>query len=237
MRFATVGFPPFFYNRGVGKAKGEWIKFIDGDDILSKDCISNFVSFVRERPEIEVAFSYYGYFRTNTNDVQYNSRRNLYNYFSSFSPREQYLYLLRENIIPSPTCFIKASIFNRFYFNEKYKFLEDEPFWINLTRNGVKLYYLDKITALYRVGESLSKSIDHYFSPRLLENSRKFIWNEKIDYIKEIKDPDIFQENRRYFLFLDLVEGFLHNKKSRVNSVVFKIIHWIVYHFSKFEMF
>jgi len=35
-------------NKGLKAARGEWIKFIAGDDILMKDCISDHVNFALE---------------------------------------------------------------------------------------------------------------------------------------------------------------------------------------------
>ena len=45
------------YNRALFAAKGEWIKFVDADDLLFPNCLTDNVEFVENHPEANVVFS------------------------------------------------------------------------------------------------------------------------------------------------------------------------------------
>lgn len=45
----------FCRNKGLSEAKGEWVIFLDGDDILSPHCIMNRLNFISNFPEIDFA--------------------------------------------------------------------------------------------------------------------------------------------------------------------------------------
>ncbi|MDP5081486.1 MAG: glycosyltransferase family 2 protein [Winogradskyella sp.] len=50
-------------NRALNNAKGEWIKYIAGDDILEKECITSFVNFCLSEPKARIVESISQFFK------------------------------------------------------------------------------------------------------------------------------------------------------------------------------
>ena len=51
----------FARNTGLSLAKGEWIQFLDADDILKKDKIKNQVNFAKNHPQVDIIVGNYIY--------------------------------------------------------------------------------------------------------------------------------------------------------------------------------
>ena len=45
------------YNRAVRACRGEWVKNVDGDDLLTDDCIQLNINYVNEHQETKLVFS------------------------------------------------------------------------------------------------------------------------------------------------------------------------------------
>lgn len=50
-------------NTGIEAAKGEWLYFFDGDDILAPDCVNNLVSLAEEHPDADMIVGQYDEFK------------------------------------------------------------------------------------------------------------------------------------------------------------------------------
>lgn len=137
-------------NRGAKAAKGEWAIVIAGDDLFNDSAIESYIQYSLSNSDISFLHSNVQQF--DEKGIIENQIKN--NYIinnSSLSPAEQFDILLRSNSIWAGTVFIKTELYIKYgYYIEKYKFWEDRPMWLNLTKNGVKLHYLDLITVKYR---------------------------------------------------------------------------------------
>lgn len=143
-------------NRGLNEAKGEWIKFIAGDDSLNKNCIIDNVNYISQNPYIKVLLSYAEIY---LNTFSKENRSNLYpnsineDFFNSnISAEEQYkLLLLSDRVHSTPSLFISRNTLNSINgFDERFKHAEDYPLWLRLTKFGYKLCFMEKITVKYR---------------------------------------------------------------------------------------
>ncbi len=149
---------PSNLNRGLQETNGEWLTFPAGDDTLKPDCIKENMDWIASRPEIKVLLSGV--------DV-YNDTFKPENYISTtpLSPipdnsivakernaSEQYQMLLTSDRIHfTPSLFLnRKTLISIGSFDERFRLLEDYPLWLNLTKNGHKLEFMDKSTVNYR---------------------------------------------------------------------------------------
>lgn len=206
-------------NRGVNAARGEWVKFCAGDDALMPNCIEENIKYVSENSEIKVLFSYCRMYLDkltedcflNLNPVMYPSHI----ITDEITSEEQYKLLLVSNRIPfAPSCFNHLSTLTNFGgIDENYPFSEDYQMWLSLTKNGIKLFFMEKETMKYRMHDaSLSKQgkdfivnpiyyktevndkkLSYPFIPWDIRLSRIHSW-----YINQIFRIDFFNRKNRF---------------------------------------
>ncbi|MBN1386949.1 MAG: glycosyltransferase [Bacteroidales bacterium] len=145
-------------NRGLYAAKGDWLAFLAGDDTLKPDYIRDNMTHIASRPEIKVLLSGVEVYK-DTFEPQNLLRitpEDAYNQNSIVAPGRsadsQYrMLLLHDRIHYTPSLFINRETLTKVGgFDERFKLLEDYPLWLNLTRNGYKIYFMDKVTVNYR---------------------------------------------------------------------------------------
>ena len=141
-------------NRGLKAANGVWIKLIAGDDTLKDTCIQINMDYVALNNEIEIlqtkADLYIETF------VKTNFRNTLPVDFKEFfelsNGEMQYKFLKNVGYaFCSPSIFIKKSTVEKAGgFDERYRFMEDLPLWLKLTKMNIKFFYLPISTVNYR---------------------------------------------------------------------------------------
>lgn len=176
-------------NKGCKIAKGEWIKLLAGDDILIKDSMKSIKEFIQANKGAKVICSRVIPFYKNKQECIYlkSLPQNKNFYFNS--PQKQLKELLENNCIVAPGVIIKNSLLKEMcYFDEKFKMVEDYPFWIKLLKNNIKFYFLDKEIVLYRQSENSvsGKMNGQKVNKNILEFEKEFY--KKI-YINEVKNP------------------------------------------------
>lgn len=183
-------------NRGLKIAKGVWIKFIAGDDILRDNCISDCIKYINNSSE-EVRLLC-GRVKEFTNDIECKDIENEFidqpDLFFKKTAREQHLLLLKANRILAPAVFIKRSLLSSMNgFDERHPMLEDYPFWLKVTENGVKIHDLSKIITFYRVhNESVYNSafLRPYIINPFYEHLERFEKNyvyERLNYAQKLE--------------------------------------------------
>ncbi len=149
---------PSNVNRGLNASSGSWIKILGADDTLRPDCITDNMRMISSDPCIKVLFSYVDVYQDSFDPKNY-IRTIPGNPFSSDgimaygrSADSQYrMLLVCDRIHFSPSVFMdREAIFSVGCFDERFKLLEDHPLWLNLTRNGYRLYFMEKTTVNYR---------------------------------------------------------------------------------------
>jgi len=149
---------PANVNRGLYASSGEWIKILGADDTLKNDCIENNIRKISTDPAIKVLFSKVEVFRDTfeRGNIIKTIPGDPYNpdgiMAAGRSALSQYkMLLVCDRIHYSPSVFIqKDTLVSVGGFDERFKILEDHPLWLNLTRNGIKLHFMDMVTVNYR---------------------------------------------------------------------------------------
>ena len=160
-------------NRALKAANGVWIKFIAGDDTLKENCIEINMDYVTLNNEIEILQTDADLY-LETFDAENYKRKlpiDFKDFFDIENGEKQHKFI--KNIgtaICSPSIFIKKSTVEKAGgFDERYRFLEDLPLWLKLTKMNIKFFYLPISTVNYRshdksVARNGKKYIDTLFA-------------------------------------------------------------------------
>jgi glycosyltransferase involved in cell wall biosynthesis len=154
-------------NRGLSGSTGEWVKIIAGDDLLLNDCIESNLSFVSER-NCHFVFSSLDEFNDSGGDSYFS--RSLTNRQNQFiKSKNQLKYFLRDPVfINSPSFFIRKNLFMLTgYYDERFKYIEDQPFIYKVLLSSIPVEFLNKVTVRYRIHKS---NLSNGFNPILLED-------------------------------------------------------------------
>lgn len=171
-KFHAVKFFANEINRGTSKncnvawkeATSEWIKTIAGDDILLPNCIVDNVKYITKYKDdgMAVLFSKMQSFKM----TECGFKQSLailptvrtQNFFK-LSSLKQFHYLQRQGISGAPSAFInRAKLANIGFADERFPLMEDHPLWFNFCRAGYQLKFMETITVLYRIADSVSNS-------------------------------------------------------------------------------
>ncbi|MBN1181559.1 MAG: glycosyltransferase [Bacteroidales bacterium] len=165
-------------NRAIQAAKGEWVKFIAGDDVLLPNCIKDNIDYVVMNPEAHIIFSQVKAYNKTFEDKSFT--RNIPGEFPTnlmdpeFTARDQYeLLLLSDRITYTPSYFFyKQTVLNVGGYDETDKLVEDYPMWLKLTAAGKKFYYFHKPTVGYRIHQQAINNVgvDVLFKPSEINN-------------------------------------------------------------------
>lgn len=174
--FYNVKFNKHVTNQGVTRnfnsawrlAQGTWIKSIAGDDVLLPSCIHDNLEYIHQHQIESILFSSMQAFCVNNSNIV-----NLAIYPSAYqkkilnSPtKKQLRYLLDAGgFACAPSSFISRKMLHTLgYGDERFKMIEDLPLWIKTIDSGYKLYFMDKVTVMYRIGNSVSQTSSNLLS-------------------------------------------------------------------------
>lgn len=206
-------------NYGYEKSKGEYIQFLDSDDILDVSKLFNQVEILNQQPALSIATCKWGYFSDSWNLIarfkhQLNSYKsfsngidllNVLGFYNEFTPI--HVYLTTRKLIE------KSGLWN-----EELCHNDDTEFFTRIILNANNIIFCENTAAYYRItgGHQLS-SINS--EARILSAIKS--WKLVIFHIKEkamginnyyfkngiyylyhqnkLKFPEIIQENRNFF--------------------------------------
>lgn len=151
-------------NLGIKKCKGDYVAFLDCDDIWKKNKLKEQIGFM-ERFKLDC---------TCTNYFVINKKGHIL--YSVSSPKiSTYQSLLKSCDIGLSTVVLKKQIFEHFKFSN-FLTKEDYFLWLNLTKKGINIYAINKTLSYWRdVHGSLSSS----FIQRVKDSFKIYYYYEK----------------------------------------------------------
>ncbi|MBQ6105599.1 MAG: glycosyltransferase [Lachnospiraceae bacterium] len=166
-------------NGALKEAKGEFIKLLAAEDMLAgTSAISEYVSFVRETGSLLVFGGMVGI--TPEGEIRKNlvSCESNIDLLKSYDVKKQRDRLFARNYLPAPAAFFRREVFSQYgLFDEDIRLIEDYPYWIMLSNNGVKFGYLDKTEAIARLsGVSSAGTYSEMFMQDMMVIYRKYIF-------------------------------------------------------------
>ncbi|MFM4937379.1 glycosyltransferase family 2 protein [Aeromonas veronii] len=169
-------------NSGISKncnvawkaATSEWIKTIAGDDILMPACLANNIQYITEHKSenIAVLFSTMQSFNVTEGGLKQNlatlptvrAQK-----FFKLSALKQFEYLQRQGISGAPSAFInRAKLACIGFADERFPMMEDHPLWFKLCQAGYQFGFMNTVTVLYRIADSVSNSKSRLINLRFI---------------------------------------------------------------------
>lgn len=203
-------------NRAVKESSGDWIAFLDSDDIWDKDKLKTVYEVIKNHPEVNmVAHDEYSVNETNLNDKKLCPLHENYN-----NSRDLFDQLYEGNIFSTSTLVIKKEVIrDAGGFDESLRSAQDYDLWIRCGMYG-KLLYLDKPLETYvsREGNITSNTYRRYKCE--MKIARK--------YIPELKKKHSCKETkkivRKRIFNIHKVEVYLSLKQKKIGVALNIII-------------
>ena len=214
-------------NRSLHKATGDWIKFIGADDVLLPNCIRDNMEFVKNNKNVRVLFSKVNKYNETFDPEKFIiTAPGIINQNSIVGPNQtaekQHQMLLRNDSIHfTPSVFLhRETLLSVNGFDERFRLLEDYPLWLNLTKKGHKLYFMDKVTVNYRTHAHAINNTgkQHIVNPNYFKQER-FRQIYTYPYL-----PTAERLNQRYVWYMSqLFRLQWFNKVNGFNNLVYSI--------------
>jgi glycosyltransferase involved in cell wall biosynthesis len=175
-------------NRGMIPAKGEWVKFIAGDDILIASAVNEVIRFIEENDKVEILDSKVDIYNEDLSLKigNYDFQNNCF-HDNEITAQEQLAIFIKRldgrRIITTLGVFAKRKLIDNLGgFDIRYKLLEDAPMWYKVLKSNIKFYFLNKVTVLYRTHKNSISNPDRIEKKGKLISDFKltvdqFIWD------------------------------------------------------------
>lgn len=180
-------------NRGAAAAKGDWLKFIAGDDILASTAIENYMDYIGTQPGVLHMIAGLIPFSGDFKYADLNKPEKViaaYLYQDEVTAEEQFKVITKMFFGSGPTYFINANALRECGgFDERFPMQEDYPLFIKMIGKGYKMMYMEKITVYYReLPTSLShnKSDCAIFSNNAVRMIRDWRYEYKMEQLNAI---------------------------------------------------
>lgn len=136
-------------NIGLSNAVGKYINFLDDDDLLLPNHITDMLKTFKDNPDFDViharSLERTVIYQSNTDFVKIKSETE--KYYRPFNPERIFF----ENMFPIQAVMFKRQLFlDHGGMDEKLDLLEDWDLWIKYSMFA-KFYFLNKVTSIYHV--------------------------------------------------------------------------------------
>jgi len=215
-------------NRGIKNTSSDWIKFMAGDDILLPNCIEDNMNYVSDHKEAKILFSYLYNFNGSFNLAKsWNKHpetfpKNLMDI--SFNVIDQYQkLLLSDRITYTPSYFFnKKAILSVGGYDEKLRMLEDYPMWLKLTKAGIRLHFMEKVTVAYRQHENALNNMVNFglFKPQY-KNLEKI----KIVHVYPNLPWDIVGNMKFTYTVNRIFDSLFLNKNTKFHKIIYNLFN------------
>jgi alpha-1,3-rhamnosyltransferase len=201
---------------------GMWRKDLAGDDVLDSKCIELNMKYASEHPDAQVILSDSRVFYDDSDEKYIQKPGIPVGGFFDQTAQEQFESLIKYEVYLNPnTLFMRTSIINKYPVEERFKYMDDRPFYWSLVSDGIQLHYLPEITVNYRkhagalTGGKASKTL---MSLNYFDSWTDFYY---LKWKPELEKRGLEKESKeRQILWYLLAKYVFHNKKNLLTRAI-----------------
>jgi len=204
-------------NRGISISKGEYIAFLDSDDIWYPEKLANCIEYIEKGFDLVCHGEYWVGANSNKRKIFYGPEK-----------KASYRSLLFNGncISTSATVVRKKALTNVGNFSESSDMVtaEDYELWLKLSKSGIKIGFINKILGEYRIHEgNNSKAVVKHM---LAESA---VVNKHIKIFGKLSIIDNFLVRRRTALvYYGAGRGF-HRNQDYISALKYFFKTWVTY--------
>jgi len=192
-------------NRGIQNAEGKYFKIIAADDRLVPQAISVFYSFLCDSKNKKIIYqSKLITFGASNEDV--NKYLNA-SYIKFSASGNQFDLLLKQDFLSAPAMglFDREGMLSIGGFDERFKMMEDYPFYLKLSDAGYIFRLIDEELVYYRLGDqSVRVKANYLYNKTCFE----FFWKQMIRYL--VKEKMFYEIARQgYQISLRYIKSYI----------------------------
>lgn len=154
----------FTRNFGISVAKGEWIAFLDSDDMWRPEKLEKQLSLFKEHPNAVITY-------TGSSFIDFEGTAFSYNLPAV--PVMTYKHLLKSNLLSCSSVMVKKDVIERIKMGHD-KMHEDYSAWLQILREYKYAYGINEPLLIYRISKN-SKSANRIKSARMIYNSYRYV--------------------------------------------------------------
>ena len=148
-------------NTGIENAKGDWIQFLDADDLIHHRKLELQTQFGSANPSASVVFSDFRYFRDDLPNLDSRITTPVETKF--FSSKEAMTFMLKQNMAVVNAPLVRAdAVRETGLFDVTYRSLEDWNYWFRMSAKGktfAKVQYDEPLAFVRSHPASMSKHV------------------------------------------------------------------------------
>ncbi|MBQ8272613.1 MAG: glycosyltransferase [Tidjanibacter sp.] len=212
-------------NRAQRAARGEWIKGLGGDDLLTPDCIEVFMNFVNSNSDIKIVQCGLAKINENNDFLGYDSKGfNKYFHSEKIPAYWQHQFLLRKDPLEAMGLFKSKELLEKVdYYDCEFPMQEDVAFAMKVVSSGYKIWFIDN----YLIKRRMRAGTLSGLSDTTLVNRNNMI---RVNINKKYFVPQLGWLEGKLLLYYDKIHEmfFNHPKLNKKSSYLCRMLKHIL---------